>query len=293
MAAVERSNANVNDHAQDIAEGARFEFGRNWSRFLRTISESRISAAEKSLADLFQTPTLEGRTFLDVGCGSGLSSLAARRMGARVHSFDYDPQSVACTQALRTLYYPGDPHWTIEVGSALDRGYLTQLGQFDVVYSWGVLHHTGSMWQALDDVVLALKPGGTLCVAIYNDQGIQSVVWRHIKRLHNKLPRVARPVLVGLIGVPLEAASVGRALLTGQLGRYTRGWSSKGGVRGMNRWHDLVDWVGGYPFEVASPQTIVEFYERHGLQPVAVRTCGRRMGCNEFVFRRNETSLQS
>jgi 2-polyprenyl-3-methyl-5-hydroxy-6-metoxy-1,4-benzoquinol methylase len=280
----ERSNVTVSDHAHDVAAGERFEFGRNWSRFLRTISESRIAAAEKSLADLFHTSTLEGRTFLDVGCGSGLSSLAARRMGARVHSFDYDPESVACTQALRARYCPGDPDWTIEAGSALDRKYLASLGMHDIVYSWGVLHHTGAMWQALENVIVPLKPGGQLCVAIYNDQGVMSVGWRQIKFLYNKLPAGPRLALILLIGIPLEVASLGRALVTLQLAKYVRARSGADAVRGMTRWHDLVDWIGGYPFEVARPAQLVSFYSRFGLVPVTLRTCGRRLGCNEFVF---------
>lgn len=273
-------------HAQEVAAGERFEFGRNWSRFLRMVTEKRMLAAEASLVDLLGMATLEGRTFLDVGCGSGLFSLAARRLGARVHSFDYDVESVACARALKSRYYPGDPNWTIEGGSALDQEYLGRLGTFDIVYSWGVLHHTGSMWQALANMTGPLKSGGTLCVAIYNDQGWQSIAWRHVKRLYNRLRKVPRVVMVILIGLALEGASLTYALVSFQLGRYVRGWSPENRVRGMSRWHDLVDWVGGYPFEVASPTAIVRFYESRGLTATSVRTCGRRMGCNEFVLRR-------
>ncbi len=270
---------------QEIRQGKRFEFGRNWSRFLRDISEERVTAAEVSLVELLGVSDFAGRSFLDVGCGSGLFSLAARRLGARVHSFDYDAESVACARALRSRYRPDDPDWTIETGSALDRKYLGSLGAFDVVYSWGVLHHTGAMWQALENVILPLQSGGTLCVAIYNDQGVQSVIWRQLKRLYNKLPRGPRLVMTVAVGLPLEAASLMRAVVTLQFRRYIRGWSGSGGVRGMNRWYDLVDWIGGYPFEVATPDQITAFYERHGLAPVTLRTCGSRLGCNEFVFR--------
>jgi SAM-dependent methyltransferase len=270
----------------DLASRDRFEFGRNWSQFLNTINERRIAAAEASLVDLLGLPTLEGRSFLDVGCGSGLFSLAARRLGARVHAFDYDAQSVACARALRSRYRPDDPQWVIESGSVLDRTYLERLGSFDVVYSWGVLHHTGSMWEALQNVAIPLKPEGTLCVAIYNDQGLQSILWRQIKRFYNILPRPFRPLMAISVGVPLEVASIGRAAATLQVRRYVRGWSAGGRVRGMNRWYDLVDWVGGYPFEVASPAQITAFYQQRGFVPTALRTCGRRMGCNEFVFRR-------
>src|ERR1044072_5239228 len=101
---------------------------------------------------MLEVDNLLGKKFLDVGSGSGLFSLAARRLGAQVHSFDYDPQSVACTGELRRRYFPDDLHWVVQQGSVLDQGYLASLGSFDVVYAWGVLHHTGAMWRALDNI---------------------------------------------------------------------------------------------------------------------------------------------
>src|ERR1035438_5515350 len=136
---------------QEIAAGERFAFGENWWRFLSILDERRIAQAEDSLRGMLGVSDLQGKTFLDIGCGSGLFSLAARRLGACVHCFDYDPQSVACAQELRRRYFPEDTDWRIEEGSALDGNYLAGLGSFDVVYSWGVLHHTGAMWQALDN----------------------------------------------------------------------------------------------------------------------------------------------
>ena len=130
--------------------------------------------------------------FLDIGSGSGLFSLAARRLGASVHSFDYDPHSVACTQELRERYFKKDPSWKVERGDALDCSYLGKLGTFDIVYSWGVLHHTGKMWEALENVVPLVAEGGTLWLAIYNDQGRASRYWTTVKRTYNKLPRQAR-----------------------------------------------------------------------------------------------------
>ena len=138
-------------HAGEVSRGERFEFGKNWSRFLSLLNDERIAAAQNSLKHMLGVEDLRGKSFLDIGSGSGLFSLVARRLGARVHSFDYDPHSVACTKELRRRYFPGDAEWTVEGGSALDADYLKSLGEFDVVYSWGVLHHTGQMWQALDN----------------------------------------------------------------------------------------------------------------------------------------------
>lgn len=107
--------------------------------------------------------TLEDKTFLDIGSGSGLFSLAAVRLGARqIHSFDYDLQSVACSRELKRRYFPQKNDWSIEQGDVLDKDYLNSLGQWDIVYSWGVLHHTGNMWQALGNIVQLVKKGGNL-----------------------------------------------------------------------------------------------------------------------------------
>jgi ribosomal protein L11 methylase PrmA len=122
-------------HTAEIACGERFEFGENWRRFLEHLTSERIAVAEQNLCAMLEIPDLDRQTFIDIGCGSGLFSLAARRLGARVLSFDYDPQSVACTLELRRRYFGGDPDWQIEAGSVLDREYIASLGKFDIVYS--------------------------------------------------------------------------------------------------------------------------------------------------------------
>ncbi|HKY27860.1 MAG TPA: class I SAM-dependent methyltransferase, partial [Pyrinomonadaceae bacterium] len=155
----------------EIAQGERFQFGENWKHFLSTLNETRIVEAEKSLKEMLQVEDLTDKSFLDVGSGSGIFSLAAKRLGARVHSFDYDPESVACTMELRRRYFSDDSDWTVEEGSVLDTKYLQSLGKFDVVYSWGVLHHTGKMWQALENVSQPVSRDGKLFIAIYNDIG--------------------------------------------------------------------------------------------------------------------------
>src|SRR3954452_16953624 len=128
----------------------RFAFGANWRSFLDGLRSDHVLRAEDSLRSLLGVENLSGWRFLDIGSGSGLFSLAAHRLGAQVHSFDYDPESVACTAELKRRFFPDDPAWTVERGSVLDRDYLAKLGAFDVVYSWGVLHHTGAMWTAIE-----------------------------------------------------------------------------------------------------------------------------------------------
>jgi 2-polyprenyl-6-hydroxyphenyl methylase/3-demethylubiquinone-9 3-methyltransferase len=252
-----------------------FAFGRNWKRFLAHLSEDRVRDAEGSLRAMLDREDLAGTRFLDIGSGSGLFSLAAKRLGASVHSLDVDADSVACTRELRQRFFPDDAAWVVEHGSALDRARLGALGQFDVVYSWGVLHHTGDMWRALDNAALPVREGGQLFIAIYNDQGLLSRYWTAVKRLYNR-GALARWALLAL-HVPYYVGLRG-------LVRRVRGAAAP--ERGMTLWYDLKDWLGGYPFEVATPARIVDFYVRHGFVLTRIRTCGGRHGCNEFVFRR-------
>lgn len=270
-------------HAQEVAAGERFEFGKNWARFLNTLGEDRIRQAETSLQTMLGAGRLNGCSFLDLGCGSGLFSLAARRLGARVHSIDYDPQSVACAGELRRRYFPAGTDWQIEEGSALDRSYLESLGPFDVVYSWGVLHHTGAMWTALENAAIPVARGGRLFISIYNDQGPASRRWLAVKRLYNHLPAGLRFLLLLAVTVRLWWRRWVKDLL--RL-RPFESWRRAGWERGMSAWYDAVDWVGGYPFEVAKPEEIFDFYHARGFQLENLATCGGSLGCNQFVFLR-------
>jgi SAM-dependent methyltransferase len=250
-----------------------YEFGRNWQHFLRVVNERRISAAERSLREMLGVDDLSGKRFLDVGSGSGLFSLAARRLGAFVHSFDRDPESVACARELKRRYRPSDPNWVIGSGSVLDGAYLRTLGEFDIVYAWGVLHHTGALWQALANCLIPVAPGGMLFIAIYNDQGRVSTYWRTVKRLY-AAHRHAR--------LPIVCCHAPVLMCTRLLPRLVRG--RLGPERGMALWFDLKDWLGGYPFEVAAPKEIMDFVEERGCALVRFRACGDPSGNNEFVF---------
>jgi 2-polyprenyl-3-methyl-5-hydroxy-6-metoxy-1,4-benzoquinol methylase len=266
----------------EIEAGDRFAFGDNWARFLELVDEDRITSAEESLRTFLDVSDLKGKRFVDVGSGSGLFSLAAYRLGATVTSFDFDPQSVACTTELRRRY--GDTErWTVEQGSALDADYLASLGTFDVVYSWGVLHHTGDMWTALDLVEKLIAPAGTLFLAIYNDQGRGSQMWRRVKKAYSG----AGPTRQKAIVAATDAYFQTRALPGRTLNRLTRVKTPTTPARGMDRRRDLVDWVGGYPFEVAKPEQIFDFYRGRGYQLERMSTAGGGLACNQYVFTRD------
>lgn len=268
----------------EVAKGERFEFGKNWAQFLTRLDDAKIARAVESLKEMLEVEDLEQKSFLDIGSGSGLFSLAARRLGARVHSFDYDPNSVACTTTLRSRYFPSDASWTIEEGSALDPDYIKSLGQFDVVYSWGVLHHTGKMWEALDNAQVPVKPGGKLFVAIYNDMGSRSSRWKWIKARYNELPRLLRGPYAALMMAPQEIKSILRSIVTLKPSEYIHSWTRYDQNRGMNRWRDYLDWVGGHPYEAAKPEEIFDFYRTRGFSLTRMKCGGVGLGCNEFVF---------
>lgn len=273
----------MSSHALEVKEGNRFEFGENWSRFLQVLDEARIEEAVASLKQMLEVENLNGKKFIDVGSGSGLFSLAARKLGATVFSFDYDPKSVACTRELKKRFFPEDKNWFVDSGSVLDREFLKTLGRYDVVYSWGVLHHTGHMWEALENILPLVDTRGKLFIAIYNDQGGTSRRWKILKKLFNRYSLLRLPLKIYTLIRQWRLAFIRDTLR----GNPFRTWNDYKSSRGMSAWHDVVDWIGGYPFEVAKPEEIFDFYKIHGFKLDKLKTCAGGEGCNEFVFSRN------
>lgn len=268
-------------------EQLRFGFGGNWRDFVATrVSDTAVENAVVGLRRMLGTDDLRGRTFLDIGCGSGLSSLAALRLGAdRVVAFDYDGDSVAASQHLRAEMGMDPARWQIMRGSILDPDFLRTLPAADVVYSWGVLHHTGDMWRAIDNAAALVPPGGTFAIAIYNDVEKRiggSAMWRHVKRAYNRASLWQRSVIEALYTANIIArwAASGRNPFR-MVARY-----AQIGGRGMSFRHDVRDWLGGYPYEYATAGRVFEHVvERHGLVLEHLNTHDGHV-CNEFTFRR-------
>lgn len=271
-----------------MTKEARFAFGKNWQSFLAELDEDRIDQAVTSLQQLLKLESLEGKRFMDLGCGSGLFSLAAQRLGADVISIDYDKVSVACCQELRERFGSDARSWDIQVGSVLDAGLMQNLGHADVVYSWGVLHHTGAMYEAISLAAERTRHKGLFCLAIYNDQGGASRRWLRIKQIYNAIPSWLRFCWVLIVAAVYECKFALARLARFRNPLPFRDWQAKREDRGMSAWHDWVDWIGGLPFEVAKPEDIVVPLRQRGFVLENMKTVGNGWGCNEYVFSKPE-----
>jgi SAM-dependent methyltransferase len=254
-----------------------FDFGSNWKAFsAERMDADRVEAASASLDELIGPGRLVGKSFLDVGCGSGLFSIAAARNGARsVHGFDLNATAIETSiRNARSFVGEGATIPNFQQGSVLDQACLEQVGQYDVVYAWGSLHHTGAMWQAIRNAASLVAKDGLFVLAIYNKHWT-SPFWTHVKRTYNVSPRFLRKMMNGVFGAAMYVAvwAVARQ-------------NPMNKERGMDFWYDVVDWLGGYPFEVASADEIRDFLAPLGFELVNLATPRVPTGCNEFVFQR-------
>lgn len=265
----------------------RYEFGRNWAEFIeKNFNEERIEEAKQHLLGFLKLDSLRGKTMIDIGCGSGLHSLAAHRAGAeQILSFDYDPNSVATTAKLRE--FAGNPsNWEVKQGSVLDRAYMETLGKFDLTYSWGVLHHTGEMWKAIDNARVTMKDDGMFYIALYTtDVYVNPTAdyWMEIKRKYNQSGAFTRRIMEWQYAMRftiLPALRTGKNPIPMLLG-----WRQP---RGMTYWTDVKDWLGGYPMEFAGIAETKQFCsENLGLELLNINAGEAN---TEYLFRPKSAS---
>lgn len=255
-----------------------FDFGKNWAHYSRDVlDEGRVQAAVDSLTSLIGVERLAGARVCDVGSGSGLFTIAASRLGiARGLGFDINPTSVAVAEQNLARFGGADAAQRVSFaqGSALDAGFVGTLGRFDVVYAWGSLHHTGAMDDAIANTARLVDEDGVFVLAIYNRHW-SSPAWTWIKRVYNLWPERARKPLDLLFGGVIYAAT-----------RLVTGTSPLTKERGMDFRYDVIDWLGGYPYEYASVAEITERLAALGFALEKVVPPRAPTGCNEFVFRR-------
>lgn len=263
-----------------------FSFGKNWQNFLKSLDEDRFKNAELSLTKFLNLQTFQSRSFLDIGCGSGLFSYAALNLGAKkIVSFDLDPLSIECCSFLHKKANSPE-NWKIYRGSILDNSFISRLGKFDIVYSWGVLHHTGNMWNAIKNSAQLVDEGGYYYIAIYNKgEGILGpTFWLRIKKLYNSSPRTGKYALEFLLVLKhfLFCSIRLRNPFT-----YIKSYKSK---RGMNWRTDITDWLGGYPYEFATVEEVFRFIKDNfkDFNLINIKTTNG-LGNNWYLFKKAES----
>jgi 2-polyprenyl-3-methyl-5-hydroxy-6-metoxy-1,4-benzoquinol methylase len=275
----------MTSRARLVSDASRhFAFGQNWKSYSTKIDEEKIDSAVKNLCRLLGKNSLSNLSFLDIGCGSGIHSLAALRLGARkVLALDIDPVSVdTCQQVLSHWTRAGE--WKCEVASVFDLP-VRSSETFDVVYSWGVLHHTGDMWRAIRAAAGKVRAdGGVIALALYRKTPLCGL-WRTEKRIYSRLPFALQAPILTIY----SAANLGRLMLRGKNPvSHVRDYGRK---RGMNFWHDEHDWLGGYPYESASPEDVELVMGKMGFTLVQSFVPKDSIGltgasCAEYLFRR-------
>lgn len=262
-----------------------FKFGQNWQSFSETIDKRAVENAEQGVLKLLPREAIAGRTFLDIGCGSGLHSLAALRLGAsRVLALDIDPTSVETTRAVLSEYSP-TLAWDVMTVSIFDAR-PTVLGRFDVVYSWGVLHHTGNMRRAIEQASAFVAPGGLFAFALYQKTKLDKF-WKAEKRLYAHAPTFVQSAIRFCY---TQAFRLALTLKGRSFRNYVANYRS---FRGMDFAHDVHDWLGGYPYEAATAHEVECQMSALGFEKVhthvrydKVQVGWLGSGCDEFVYRK-------
>lgn len=262
-----------------------YDFGKNWARFAEDVAERNAAEAVKGLSRLIGD-NLKGKSFLDIGCGSGLHAVAALRLGAAtVRAVDLDPNSVSTARHLLTRFAAGEP-WHVEERSVFELSAAS--GRYDVVYAWGVLHHTGRMRDAIRHAASLVEPGGLLVIAIYRKTPL-CPAWRLEKKFYALGPRWYRSIA----DFCLAALTLAALAMTGRNPvAYVRQYPR---ARGMTFMTNIRDWLGGYPYESASPEEIRSIVAPSGFREERFFPCNTRVGllgvgCDEYVFRTQATA---
>jgi len=251
-----------------------FDFGKNWEDFsLNALDQSSLKEAEESLESLLGREGLRGKSFLDIGSGTGIFSIAAAKMDAsKIVGFDINQKCIEIAVKNSEVFALGSVTPEFRRISILESDSIAALGKYDVVYAWGSLHHTGAMFKAIENASGCVANGGTFVLAIYNKH-VTSPIWKKIKRFYNQSPGVVRRLMVYLFILVIFTAKL----------LFTRRNPFKQ-RRGMNFYYDVIDWIGGYPYEYASADEIVKFLNCLNFKNVKVTTPDVPTGCNEFVF---------
>ena len=253
-----------------------FSFGENWKNYLRTIDDHDIQSAVQDILEWIPAEQIAGRIVADIGCGSGIHSYCFyMQKPDGLVSVDVDQYSVEATNILRKR--AGDPsNWVVSTNSILDAEFLNKAGVFDIVYSWGVLHHTGNMWKAIENASSLVKPSGLFWISLYA-KGPKYEKDLQIKQKYNNFSNSGKKLFIykKIVKLMWKRMKKGQNPLT---------WNEKV-IRGMHKYHDIVDWYGGLPYEVASRSEVESFLGQRGFELVRVKEATER-ACSVYLFRK-------
>lgn len=248
-----------------------FNFGKNWKHYSKNaLNQNKLNATIRSI-DKLTDNKIQNSRFLDIGCGSGIFSVAASKAGAKeVVGFDISQESIEASRYNKKRFYP-QGNMTFHKKSILNTD-INNFGKFDIVYSWGVLHHTGHMWKAINNSLKLVKANGLFIIAIYNRHW-SCPLWKIIKKLYNISPKIIQKIMIGFF---YWIIAITKFIVTCK-NPFTK-------RRGMNFYHDVIDWVGGYPYEYASKRQIKKYVQNKGFRLIKFFKSPVPTGCNEYVF---------
>ena len=260
----------------------RFSFGANWTSFNFISGPQQLEYSKLHLENLIGTKSIANVKIIDIGSGSGLHAQSFLELGAKfVKCIDIDRESVQTTID-RLNAYSADT-WSVEIADILDIE-VVEREKYDVVFSWGVLHHTGNLFLALQNASNFCKPGGLLVLAIYRKTWLCNF-WKLEKRLYNNCPLFFRRI------IDLAFASlilIAKWILGTSPRTHIQEYSKR---RGMDFMTDIRDWLGGFPYESANPKQIENILADKGFFLLHSNIRKRQIGffgsgCNEYVFQR-------
>jgi 2-polyprenyl-6-hydroxyphenyl methylase/3-demethylubiquinone-9 3-methyltransferase len=271
----------------------RFDFGENWKNYNKKyLTEDKIRQANEAFIKFTEIQTLKELTVVDIGCGSGIHSLNFSRMNPKLLlSFDYDYKSVEATNYLKEVHK--NKNWDVKQGSILDEKFLLRMPQFDLVYAWGVLHHTGNVWLAIKNSCDLVSEGGILYLALYSSDvkmlNRESTYWLKVKKKYNQSGFIVKRLIeLSFISreKSLSALNFLRVLIKSLVSRQknkTKFFSRQKRYRGMSYLIDVRDWLGGWPMEYVSDDAVIELISSKNF---VLKKIKKGEACTEFLFKK-------
>ncbi len=253
----------------------KFSFGKNWQAYSKNaLTKKSLMDFKHDFDELFNGIDFKNKKFIDIGFGQGLAILIAAEKGADVVGIDIDANNIkALNITLQEMGRVKVPK--TDIVSILDDDYVNRYkSNYDIVHSWGVLHHTGNMTKGFDNACDLVATNGYFICSIYNRHW-SSPIWKIIKYLYNISPLICQQLINGFF---YPIIFIAKWIVTGK--------NPKQKERGMNFFYDVIDWIGGYPYEYATENEIIELVSKKGF--VCIKSCPAAVptGCNEFVFER-------